>query len=943
MVPVKSMVQTEFVNEEFGLELSEDDIHSLYEAIGDIVENLLQEIENHSRLEDILRDSNYTDVIERADTVEREAPERFTERYVIERLFSELGFDVEKMASRTGDFADERGEETDYAITLAGERVLVEAEPLNKNLEYQGVGLDQVESWLENRNFGADYGIATNGLRWVLVKYNADAYDFDELADVDLRPSFIHQFETRTGKTDSLTPFSEDLQVESEEGGVLRGLGESFRRENLRRIVSEAGAVIEVKQQEITEDFYDDYIRLIFGVLDEETGERTERCLVRNGVQPPDTVPDAEQDIRLFSVSLMNRLVFIKFLEDKGIVEPNLLSTLKREHEEGSHPDDFFETYLSPLFYKVLNTKRGDRDRRLKNIERFHEIPYLNGGLFTQTIPDEDRYEVSDSILIEIVELLEEYNFSTNGGFESLDPSILGNVFEKTINYLAGEEGAQKDLGAFYTPNAITRFCAEQTVHPILVDRCRDVLRDRDWPDAEVKKIETIEDLTEAIPQNIELVRVLLSEIDDLTVLDPACGSGHFLTSVTSEIVSTRRALHRKIGAEYSKMELVKETVINNIYGVDIVPPAVEIAKLRLWLSIISELTQDELEEMNEEEMALPNITFNIRQGNSLIGFTGMKVRAGDTTKLTEATLMEVIPEYIEQVQETRTTHEGLVAILQDVNRQRDELTESLDDSYLQLVSDFTFEDKIPFTGEKDSIESALQERMQGCNVSTIGFYVNEPLDDDEYTDELANLGFTAYTWKAKSSVNNRLANSTVSSKLAKAIEAHPNQDVIESIYIERTITNADLDELSRFHWIAEFPEAIELPGNENDESESEPEFGIDVLIGNPPFGATIEGLQEKLIDREEFFTCHAANNSAEYFMERAIELCDNDGRIGFVLPKSMSYYDSWREIRSKLFEDTQLISLFDTGLAFHNVDYEEMTVIATPTGAAPEEDENAE
>lgn len=933
------MAQSEFVNE-VGLELAEDDVHNLYEEIGDIVETLLEEFESHSRLEDILRDSDFTEVIKRADTSQREAPERFTERYVIERLFDELGFDVDTLASRTGDFADERGEETDYAITLNGERILVEAEPLNKNLEYQGVGLDQVESWLENRNFEADYGIATNGLKWVLVKYDEDAYDFDELADVDLRPSFIHQFETQTGKTDSLTPFSEGLQLESKEGKVLRKLGESFRRENLRRIVSEAGDVIEVKQQEITEDFYDNYIRLIFGVLDEETGERTERCLVRNGVQAPDTIPDAEQDVRLFSVSLMNRLVFIKFLEDKGIVEQNLLTTLKREHEEGSHPDDFYETYLSPLFYKVLNTKRGDRNRRLKNIGRFHEIPYLNGGLFTKTIPDEDRYEVSDSILIEIVELLEDYSFSTNGGFESLDPSILGNVFEKTINYLAGEEGQQKDLGAFYTPNAITRFCAEQTVHPILVDRCRDVLRDRDWPEAEVEKIETIEDLTETIPENTELVRVLLDEINDLTVLDPACGSGHFLTSVTSEIVSTRRALHRKIEAEYSKMELVKETVINNVYGVDIVPPAVEIAKLRLWLSIISELTQDELEELNDEEMALPNITFNIRQGNSLIGFIGMKIRAGDETKLTEATLLDIIPEYIERVQETRTTHEGLAAILEDVNRQRDELTESLDASYLQLVSDFTFEDTIPFTGETESIESTLQERMQGCNVSTIGLYVNDPLNDDDYEETLDDLGFTAYTWKAKSSVNKGLATSTIASKLVGAIEAHPNQGAIESIYIERTIADEDLDGLSRFHWIAEFPEAIALQNDDSEDSDSEPEFGIDVIIGNPPFGATIEGLQEKLIDREEFFTCHAANNSAEYFMERAIQLCDTDGRIGFVLPKSMSYYDSWREIRAKLFKETQLISLFDTGLAFQNVDYEEMTVVATPTEDASEEDE---
>lgn len=942
------MAQTEFVYEEFGLEIEEDDVHNLYESIGDIVDVLRTKTESDSRLEDILRDSDSTEVITRADTVENEAPERFTERRVIEELFKELGYDVEEMATRTGDFADERGEETDYAITLNGERILVEAEPLNKNLEYQGVGLDQVESWLENRNFEADYGIATNGLRWVLVKYNEEAYDFDELADIDLRPSFIHQFETQTGKTDSLTPFSEGLQLESEEGGVLRGLTESFERKNLRRIVSDAGAVIETKQQEITEGFYEDYIRLVFGVLDEESEERTERCLIRNGVKAPDTIPDAKQDVRLFSVSLMNRLVFIKFLEDKGIVRPNLLSTLKKEHQEGTHPDGFYETFLEPLFFKVLNTKRGKRDARLQNIDRFDEIPYLNGGLFTQTIPDEDRYEVSDSILIDIVDLLEEYDFSTNGGFESLDPSILGNVFEKTINYLAGEAGAQKDLGAFYTPNAITRFCAEQTVHPLLVDRCKDILLDRGWNEAEVENIETIDDLTTAIPPNNELVETLLDEIDELTVLDPACGSGHFLTSVTSEIVSTRRLLHRKIDSEYSKMELVKQTVIHNIYGVDIVPPAVEIAKLRLWLSIISELTQDEQEELDDEEMALPNITFNIRQGNSLIGFTGMQVRAGDTTRLTEATLLDTIPEYKTNVQKSRTTHEGLADIINDINQQRGEVVETLDASYLQLVSGFTFEDTLKFEGSDEGIKEEIEERIQGSNVSKIGFYVDEALDNEDYEAKLEDMDFTPYKWKAKASVSKSHNPSQIASKLVEAIEAHPNLDAIESIYIERTIANRDLDDLSRFHWIAEFPEAIDLEIIEEEKSEKVggAEFGIDVIIGNPPFGATIEGLQERLIDREEFFTCHLANNSAEYFMERAIQLCDNEGRIGFVLPKSMSYYDSWREIRQKLFNDTQLIALYDAGLAFENVDYEEMTLVATPTenlDEGEEEDDNVE
>lgn len=94
--------------------------------------------------------------------------------------------------------------------------------------------------------------------------------------------------------------------------------------------------------------------------------------------------------------------------------------------------------------------------------------------------------------------------------------------------------------------------------------------------------------------------------------------------------MAIRKALYEGHEETPEQWELHKQTVIENIYGVDIVAPAVEIAKLRLWLSIISEVDPERVGEYDEDELALPNVVFNVRQGNSLIGYTDLMETGGD-------------------------------------------------------------------------------------------------------------------------------------------------------------------------------------------------------------------------------------------------------------------------------------------------------------------------
>jgi hypothetical protein len=176
----------------------------------------------------------------------------------------------------------------------------------------------------------------------------------------------------------------------------------------------------------------------------------------------------------------------------------------------------------------------------------------LNGGLFRPELSgsevDERDFDVRDSVVESIIDLLERYEFSADGGPINVDPSVLGNVSEKTINYLTTDPGDQNaDLGAYYTPSEITRFSAEETVRPALLERFKRVLREqRNWPAAELGQYGTLYELIDGLPGSGDLITALLSDLDGFYVVDPGMGSGHFLTSVVEDIVNVRQALYAR-------------------------------------------------------------------------------------------------------------------------------------------------------------------------------------------------------------------------------------------------------------------------------------------------------------------------------------------------------------------------------------------------------------
>lgn len=347
-----STVGTEFVVEEFETNVEDATVERLAEELESIVRTLRTEIGDDDRLETLLRSPPGREVLTERDSVERSDPEPLTQQVLIEPLFSALGYPT--LSHEVGDLSDEQGQQADYSVSLRdreeidSNRLLVEAEPLNKRLDQSKHGLGQVKDWLEKDKFESNIGIATEGVRWVLTKYDRDTYTHDSIAEVDLQPVVIAAFENVTGAGGSV-----EAWLSADERAVLEEFVRAFEWGNFLSIAGDAPTVIKEKKQAITDEFYDDYVRLVFGIGEGE--EPRARSLIGEGIVAPERATG--DDVRLFAVELMNRLVFIKFLEDKRLVDPELLRSLQDAHEGGMHPKSLYKTFLEPLFFGVLDER----------------------------------------------------------------------------------------------------------------------------------------------------------------------------------------------------------------------------------------------------------------------------------------------------------------------------------------------------------------------------------------------------------------------------------------------------------------------------------------------------------------------------------------------------------------------------------------------------------
>jgi hypothetical protein len=409
--------------------------------------------------------------------------------------------------------------------------------------------------------------------------------------------------------------------------------------------------------QQVVKEFYEEFEDLRTDLVQEVSG-----------------IPDDRGDAKQRYVQIvLDRMIFLYFIQEKRLLDRNPNYLHEQPGEVVDDSEDRYENFYRPLFFDYLAEDKQNPD--------FGSLPYLNGGLFAKN-PVEEEFpeaklgesaEETNELFDDILDFLSGWNWNVDERLDIVDPknlspAILGHIFEQTVN--------QKEMGAYYTPEEITGFMSRRTIHPYLLDQLNDTV------DAEYSEIDDVfgfpsveasgsgeaaladgGTMTRQVPtDNVETkhVETLYHDIlKEVHVLDPAVGSGAFLLAAQDVLVDiymqcieyfqqlesegkgweldsrTRDELEEVNKGQGGASLYAKRTVIlNNLYGVDIDQGAVEICKLRLWLSMVADIE----DEPNEVE-PLPNIDFNIRQGNSLMGYVSFM--DDDDTEAQQNTLLE--------------------------------------------------------------------------------------------------------------------------------------------------------------------------------------------------------------------------------------------------------------------------------------------------------------
>lgn len=308
---------------------------------------------------------------------------------------------------------------------------------------------------------------------------------------------------------------------------------------------------------------------------------------------------------------LLGRLVFLQFLQKKGWMgvpalndkwengDRNYLYNLIKRHEGN---DRLLSDVLETLFFETLNEPRTD-DIADPILGDNIKIPYLNGGLFDRDDIDKKDVDFPYAYFLELMEFFRMYNFTIDENDPDdaevgVDPEMLGHIFENLLE-------DNKDKGAFYTPKEIVQYMSQESIAQYLKTHTEESLHSA--VDELVKKRKVADALQD---KNFALkVYQLLS---DVKVCDPAIGSGAFPMGILNVLYHSRLLLYgfTKPTKEFSPSTVKRDIIQNNIYGVDIEKGAIDIARLRFWLSIVVD---------SEKPEALPNFDYKFMQGNSLI------------------------------------------------------------------------------------------------------------------------------------------------------------------------------------------------------------------------------------------------------------------------------------------------------------------------------------
>ena len=378
----------------------------------------------------------------------------------------------------------------------------------------------------------------------------------------------------------------------------------------------------------VTEDFYNTFVDLFKQLRDEIAGNN----------------PTYQDEAPIEAQMILNRLLFLYFIQKKGWLDNDphyLYKKFGEYHSKSPSGYTFYSDFLVRLFQKLSNEQLKTEFKDLG------DVPFLNGGLFevepfSSKIPFD--LKISNGTFEDVFDqLLERFNFTVREDTPldievAIDPEMLGRIFENLILQLERDRDLRKMTGSYYTPRVIVHFMCQQALKEYLTSESQidpaklEMLSELNPPDQlENWQADLLKDIV-SIPE----ARLLRDLAKRIFVLDPAVGSGAFLVGMLHELLTLVKYMDvREHGPEYIATrnydyELKRDIIENCLYGVDILEQAVRICELRLWLSLVVDYEKAP----GQEVPPLPNLSYQVRQGDSLIEtLFGQRVEFDTLTK----------------------------------------------------------------------------------------------------------------------------------------------------------------------------------------------------------------------------------------------------------------------------------------------------------------------
>jgi REP element-mobilizing transposase RayT len=629
------------------------------------------------------------------------------------------------------------------------------------------------------------------------------------------------------------------------------------------------------------------------------------------------------EPLELFKKSqkLLDRFLFLFFAEDRNLLPPNSVRLILNDWKDLQERDEEIPLYNRfKKYFEYLNT--GFKGKR-------YDVFAYNGGLFK---PDEilDNVKINDDLLFKHAFKLSEYDFESE-----IDVNILGHIFENSLNELdeikAQLEGQEVDKtktkrkkdGVFYTPKYITKYIVDNTVGKLCTEKKTDI-----------QLIEA--DYNTDKKRNATTKKALLTKLNDyrnwllqLTICDPACGSGAFLNQALDFLITEHKyidELQAKLFGDAMVLSDVEKSILeNNLFGVDLNEESVEIAKLSLWLRTA------------QPNRKLNDLNNNIKCGNSLIddpNIAGDKAFNWQTAFPQVFEKKEKVPYHITTAIHDSRTSERMITYNVREKRANGTLPEP------QII---------PLTVEEETlITNTVVEIIKEDSLNVLAYNVCKDhlhlllVCEEQERDRIVQK-IKAKTARAVNILRGVTIPTREHAPLSNTAESDtplpidkakkPRGEKQNSLWTQKYGCNEIKDDQhlnntieyirnNRIkHQLPPLPELQQenklayLYQNQEHAFRTEYKGGFDVIIGNPPY---VNIYNMNSIHRDYFnFSKEYTSTYLKYdlyilFIEKGINILKSNGLIGFIIPSVVLSVPYGKVIREIIIKENTLNQIVD-------------------------------